>query len=424
MITNQDLIDYVEVFCQKLKLILNIENWHVINIEFKNDTSYSYTNHNRPDFSIIIDRLYHRNQLPFLKNFSKKLEDDLNFRQHIEKVDKKNGNSNWFTADNLLLRFIKEYLYEVDSFEIDYSKLKEMTLNFENSLKTGIVELSHFAIIRGANRIEETITIDDNTEIRSLSKKELSKLIEFYPDRYLDDSIPGNSCIMESKFKIGIFENQNQIQVEEKFKNIINTLRIIKNGIIGFQVIYRKGEKLGNIKFGYNLGWSSKTYKLITPINTFDIRNVDWKEFSSVYLQLNSDSIPNSLKTSIRRLDFAESRYEPNDKLIDLIISLEAIYGDTNGAINYKIGIRACTFLYTDFENRKKCFDLIYNSYQARNSLVHGGKKKKNVDFHELTRLVRLSIKRQLIILKSEGKLYKGNDFDKLIMKSNIKNIC
>jgi hypothetical protein len=108
-----------------------------------------------------------------------------------------------------------------------------------------------------------------------------------------------------------------------------------------------------------------------------------------------------------------------------LLIAMEAIYGDSPGAIGYKIGMRCAVFVETDFERRDTICKLIDDAYGRRSALVHGGNKAKGdlnlttdqvVD--ELLALVRKSINRIIERLLSGEKIPSGADFDRMLISS------
>jgi hypothetical protein len=62
------------------------------------------------------------------------------------------------------------------------------------------------------------------------------------------------------------------------------------------------------------------------------------------------------------------------DKLIDLVISLEALFSPgREGELRFRIAQRGALLLGTDVAERHRMFTLLRRAYDARSALVHGG---------------------------------------------------
>jgi hypothetical protein len=104
------------------------------------------------------------------------------------------------------------------------------------------------------------------------------------------------------------------------------------------------------------------------------------------------------LNVAIDRLHFSVDRSTPEDALVDLIIALEAIYGDGEGANTYKIAMRSAAFLFSTLDDRLATRRLVTRAYKERSALVHGGRGEPSASITQLSaemqRLVRESLYR------------------------------
>ncbi|MFH2211585.1 MAG: hypothetical protein ABIJ01_08110 [Pseudomonadota bacterium] len=116
----------------------------------------------------------------------------------------------------------------------------------------------------------------------------------------------------------------------------------------------------------------------------------------------------NFLGIAIRRYALAMSRPSLDDKLIDLMISAEAIFlrVDQN-ELTYKLAHRAALLLGTNSSQQKEIFKFINDAYSMRSKVVHGAKsytkeprdiEKLSITISRLSELLRESILKMLAI--------------------------
>ena len=123
-----------------------------------------------------------------------------------------------------------------------------------------------------------------------------------------------------------------------------------------------------------------------------------------------------------RRLSLGIERKELEDRLIDYMIGLEALYlPDGNQELSFRLSLRLAFLLYSEPAERKKTYYFVREMYNTRSDIVHGSKQHDlNVDeISKLEELLRRSLKLWIYekrsfsvnkfsnsgILKSEGKL-------------------
>lgn len=116
------------------------------------------------------------------------------------------------------------------------------------------------------------------------------------------------------------------------------------------------------------------------------------------------------LYVAIARFSSACEKWTLADRLIDLMIGLEALFGERN-EITYKIALRTASFLYPPGEERTDAFYKIKRIYEERSNLVHGRKleletksKIGHKDVEEFEDLVRRAIMKLLCLFKTEHK--------------------
>ena len=146
------------------------------------------------------------------------------------------------------------------------------------------------------------------------------------------------------------------------------------------------------------------------------------KFFNEHWSYLQKDA-PAHLTTGVTRFNLSYDRRSLADQLVDLVIALEALFGDGEpGSITYKIATRCACWLYPLGDERLAAFRFVKKVYSERSRFVHGGQQaspsKKQVD--ELEDVVRTSLLKFLDSPVTEGKIPHGAEFDNLIMTGKL----
>ncbi|MDO8635819.1 MAG: HEPN domain-containing protein, partial [Dehalococcoidia bacterium] len=137
-----------------------------------------------------------------------------------------------------------------------------------------------------------------------------------------------------------------------------------------------------------------------------------FKDFYNQYFDIiKSKEMP--LYIAINRFSSSYDKRTLADKLVDLMIAMEALLGSQT-EITYKIALRFAYLLYPPSEDRKDAFRRIKKVYSERSKLVHGDRlepkyTETQVDNFEdeVRRLIIkvLELNSQGIVLDSEEKI-------------------
>lgn len=99
-----------------------------------------------------------------------------------------------------------------------------------------------------------------------------------------------------------------------------------------------------------------------------------WQLFQSA-----ADKKRSFLDVAIRRFGYAHERQRAEDRIIDLMISAEALFfSDYNkdnyiGEIRYRLSMRAALFLASEPNSQRTVFRWMRDAYDLRSKLAHGG---------------------------------------------------
>lgn len=155
------------------------------------------------------------------------------------------------------------------------------------------------------------------------------------------------------------------------------------------------------------------------PLN--DVHLASFTGFFESYWEATCAASDN-LMTALRRFGSSYERRDLEDRLIDLVIAMEALFGDGQGSVAYKVAMRGASWLHPRGEGRVKAFREIKKLYDLRSRAVHGGKPKaiQRDQVDELEETVRRSLIKFLDKQVKEGHTPKGSEIDELIMEGAI----
>lgn len=279
------------------------------------------------------------------------------------------------TLENFLEGFFVEYIksHGLES-EIDlpnyYSQIENFLFN--NKIKmvitTPIIGLkTSNTVIRVNSEVcinqlagQRKIPYYDSTEIVNYAFAFHDLVYEFYIDKeQLGDDY---HKIWQSKRAL--------------IRDFLIVLRLFKSGKIGFldsnllYTIFHGGQTWKN--FDCDIGeewheWEKKPYVLTIA----DIENVNqlWKDIHKIDFRDESNKF---LSIAIDRFMTSYEKDSPHEKILDLIISLEALLQDTPAELSYRLSIRTAVLLEEENSKRNKIFKIIRQGYDARNKIAHG----------------------------------------------------
>ena len=92
-----------------------------------------------------------------------------------------------------------------------------------------------------------------------------------------------------------------------------------------------------------------------------------------------------------RRLSLGIERKELEDRLIDYMIGLEALYlPDGNQELSFRLSLRVAFLLCSDLTKRKEMYKFIKGMYDTRSNIVHGTKHKHELNVDKVSKLEEL----------------------------------
>jgi hypothetical protein len=187
----------------------------------------------------------------------------------------------------------------------------------------------------------------------------------------------------------------------------LHALRVMKHGPISIVGILHISE---DALSGGRSVTSSSTRLPRPPSDSYVLRRDDVPTLRSLVRQLGDPSVTSSraLQTAIRRLSSSSERHDPEDRLVDLVISAEALFADDEryGDVGLRVAQRFARFVAPAAKRSvMDLFEHMKRLYAGRSYIVHAKRRTpKNErkidravrDLEETERLMRLALRRAL----------------------------
>jgi len=333
-----------------------------------------------------------------------------------------------------------------DSFAKDYA-------NFE-----GFIVGDHFTAITvwpiNGLRVEKPLRINDHVLIRPLTDEEISDcigsgiitvsqsygLISDRESQYcgLIYTAKQQKIIGDAEASLDEFNKQEQEKAQ-----LLEDVQIVAAllGITNMRFGGRAEESQG-WPAGFHMYTTGSIYT-ISHVARFHPTVIDYKQakaFKRTWNLLFAVKRPadQSLYLATRRLAFSEDRIQEDDRLLDLMISAEALYlKDTGspqdkGELKFRLALRAASWADPSKVGMTKpeVYKLMKSAYDARSAVAHGGMpdakllkhRGQTLTLHEFNKLVE-SVVRQGILkavkttAKTKNKKFNPEWEDRLLKK-------
>jgi hypothetical protein len=175
------------------------------------------------------------------------------------------------------------------------------------------------------------------------------------------------------------FPEHPDIPTDALFGDVLTAFRLYKTDYIGRGNIFdwESGPPTGIGRFGFVIddrtasmisnGVRAPTYKLTVP---------EVERIADIYKNLRQKGTRSKLRVALSRFNGSYRRHDPRERIIDLIIAMENLFGDeTVGQtteVGYRLRLRAARYLGEDADQRMELFYFIRDLYELRSKIVHG----------------------------------------------------
>ena len=194
-------------------------------------------------------------------------------------------------------------------------------------------------------------------------------------DELPDRDYPISVLYVETNIKVEDGEDP-EAAADEIFEELEAIMRLFRMGNVSIRRNFSLGRDFGTGKltwFIFDRPIRSKPRPLYNRYQYLmdDTVLQNFREYFSRYWK-TVHSKPKRIYNAIRRFSSSYEEREPADRLLELVIALESLFGGKGDSTTYKVALRASCFLYPSGRDRKETFKKISRAYDDRSRLIHG----------------------------------------------------
>ena len=344
----------------------------------------------RPLWAIILHKA--KNEISETKEFNIFSEvtksDKIIFSQLNTLVGTAMGQSR-LELDNIVFKSISRFLTATEIIGYDDAIFKTEYLKIEDSLYSNKIAFERITPLCGFLTDSSEILLNDNISIIKLSESEIIELLKL--GIKIGDSLgPENFIHHIHQFAIKltyslpkIIGDNNTEEITEAHnthikggveQRILNSLRLFKDGKVYPLGTITKSKNVFSLGINYNHGIPSRLF-MIDKYKLIENEKDDFLVFWKIYTR--TDALEKHyLSVAIRRFSQANERESIEDKIIDFLISAEALFlssgGSFQGELKYRLSHRAAMFIEGETEKQRVVFEFMQKAYDVRSAIVHG----------------------------------------------------
>ena len=284
-----------------------------------------------------------------------------------KKVDMREYES--YLGKSFIIEFILKYLHLKNRFEFDGDVFDRVYQEMEEYIYTDGREIVAIAPLDNFDMEEMEIAGIGDFTIRRLRDEEIKKLINLglFMRFGVDMGAIGSQWCIEYRKKVDTKGISDDFRIHNDIENIVHIMRMHKTGAVSyygvliFPKVWTGVESLGTTPHS-RMRIGGKNY-ILSKRDIGELK-ILWEQFKN----LKKYSF---LINAIRRFNFSYNKMF-EDRIVDLIISLETLFQEGSGEITYKLSLRCAYFIGNDAEERKKIFENMKKAYKVRSKIVHG----------------------------------------------------
>jgi hypothetical protein len=261
-------------------------------------------------------------------------------------------------------------LEDKQSLHLDESELDALCEQLEEYLYSG-TKMYYFAPIFNFELEPERLELDGGITISKISSDLFTTIWRSY-----DFSLLPSHMIFQVRYVMGLFYTHPKgkpISVEnprDRFRHVISALRLFKKGVPGFNILYSKSTGFGYALTSTISGSDRMSFSgLGCTLTSAEAQS--FAEFWKFYMSTMSAN-NKFIDIAVRRFNSALEGRTAEDKLIDCMIALEALYGSEIDELRYRLSLRASILLGSGIADTSFIREIISESYKLRSKIVHG----------------------------------------------------
>jgi len=315
--------------------------------------------------------------------------------------------------------FLDKYLENARRLQFEKEIFDNIYIDYETHLYMPRNSYRYFILLLNFQSESEKIELDGGITIHRVTPDVIEKLwgILQFSDFFRRHEILNTKFMMEMIYQHPKGESIDSNIILNIFNKVISALRIYKEGVPYFDRLYHIPLYYPSMDIGATgqiiprLTISNKKYNLKKEEESEFVKY--WKFFKDISENVGKHEYIN---IALRRFNYALIESEQEDKLIDIMIALEALYLKELDELKYRLSLRIAILLGKTDEQRMIIKNFIGESYKVRSMVVHGKKIKKikiedkHISLKELILKLKSYLRQSIYIFLKLKEIYYDHD--------------
>jgi len=271
------------------------------------------------------------------------------------------------------MQFLTVYFYPLENPRFEMERFNLVYEYWEERLLTSRQTIVTKALLHAFRGPADPIEFQPGTILRKANDQDFEEIVEIAGQE--GQGIGWGRSLLEVETKVPKSFGSSSPDALATIERILTALRLTLAGGVFCATVFsnRKGHSRERSQTVLPSPQSVRqVYKLSPEVV---------EALLDAYNKLRTLKGPPNLMQAIRRFNLAYERARPDERLIDLVICLEALYVPDGGAgeIVYKLRNRATAVLRgtSPIEEKRSMFQMIRLAYEARSHAVHGSSSEQ-----------------------------------------------
>ncbi len=166
------------------------------------------------------------------------------------------------------------------------------------------------------------------------------------------------------------------------FEDAITALRLYKCGFVDYTFVHYFAESWNPVlpeTFGETNNYLPESLNSSYVLDSREVSDfiLFWKKYAAIQRSIIQTKENRYLQTAIKRFNLGIEETGIEDKIIDFLISAEALYQNETTELTFKLSNRMAILLGKTDDEREKIKDIIVAAYSLRSTVVHGKEFKE-----------------------------------------------
>lgn len=369
-------------------------------LETEKEGVWSIKEVEKPQWGLLI-RLQgpHLVQLNSYASCVRLLQEDTVIAPHLDKlVGIYRGGASMVQTSQILPRFITSLLSYSESLSPNQKQFDALYERMEDFFYSPQLNVSLIAPLINVKGPSQPTSLTDNISIVPNSDNRLGQWISdtregvaLVPWR----AVPNLTHSLQHQFAAPkVIQGATEITAEEapaqagesslavainSMKRMVTALRLLKPGYVAIPFIEYHLLEWHPMPMGASQAPLYPPYwRTFSP--NYVIQETDVPDIAALYRALSHEILSKHgfIKVAVHRIERSVEETEPTERLVDLVIALEALLladigpADLRGELAFRLSLRGACFLASDAAQRQRLYQEFKKAYRLRNRIVHG----------------------------------------------------